>query len=177
MDSVASKLKNPTESDGVSRNDGQLVIESFDTVIVSQKGKEMQARKTTQEDIIASHLDDAPITQREAAEKYNIWRLAAVVHRLREEGMEIETEMREAANGSRYALYWLKHYTKLQCPECGAIFDIGRSYYRGVNLVECPCCGADCDMEHDDITCQPPERDWREEMREAWLMDRIKNYR
>lgn len=133
----------------------------------------MQEQKRTQEDIIYQHLDNAPITQRIAAERYNIWRLAAVVHRLREEGTEVETEMCKAENGSRYALYWVKQYTKMQCPECGAIFDIGRSPYRNGSVVECPCCGADCDREHDDVTYEPPEEDWREEQYENWIMTRV----
>lgn len=46
------------------------------------------------------------ITQREASrEPFNCWRLSSVIHRLRNEGLEIITERPEAENGKSYARY------------------------------------------------------------------------
>ena len=51
-------------------------------------------------------LKGKPITQRIAIEKFNYYRLASGINRLRERGMDIKTTMKEK-NGVQYAEYTL----------------------------------------------------------------------
>jgi hypothetical protein len=63
-----------------------------------------QRIKQTQK--VLSHLiDHGSITPLEAQSNYNIWRLAAVVHKLKKSGVEIVSEMRTAPSGAKYAVY------------------------------------------------------------------------
>ena len=129
--------------------------------------------KRSQTDVILGHLEDiAPITSLEAFEKYRITRLSARIHDLREQGENIQTEIVKGKDGTRYAKYWLVTGTKLECPYCGNIFDVGQGYDRGVTA-DCPFCGYPVSLndEHREVP------DWRDEMRESWLMERIANYR
>tara|TARA_R100001463_G_scaffold128853_1_gene187503 strand:- start:2601 stop:2816 length:216 start_codon:yes stop_codon:yes gene_type:complete len=52
-------------------------------------------------------LEHKPITQREAIEKFNSYRLASVIHRLREDGFNIQTIMTRE-KGTTYATYLYK---------------------------------------------------------------------
>tara|TARA_R110000823_G_scaffold61293_2_gene146166 strand:- start:50 stop:229 length:180 start_codon:yes stop_codon:yes gene_type:complete len=47
------------------------------------------------------------ISALEAQSNYSIWRLAAVVNRLRNRGMSLHTTMKTAPNGAKYAEYKL----------------------------------------------------------------------
>ncbi len=94
---------------------------------------------------VSAHLEKAPITQMEAAEKYNIWRLAAIIFKLRRDGDDIVTDLVESKNGHHYGRYWLRTGRTCQCPECDTLFDAGQALYRTTNdygdlIVECPCC-------------------------------------
>ena len=63
-----------------------------------------QRIKQTQK--VLSHLiDHGSITPLEAQSNYNIWRLAAVVHKLKKSGVEIVSEMRTVPSGAKYAVY------------------------------------------------------------------------
>lgn len=64
----------------------------------------------TQTDIIVHHLDTyGSISPLEAQSNYNIWRLAAVVNRLNGRGYNINSVMKTAPSGAKYAEY---RYTK-----------------------------------------------------------------
>jgi len=64
----------------------------------------------TQADKVMKALERGPVTQRDAF-MMGIYRLAAVVHELREAGVEIYTERRMVDNSdgtrSNIAVYWL----------------------------------------------------------------------
>jgi len=63
----------------------------------------------TQCEQILRHLrQEGSITQREAARRYEIYRLAARIYDLRSEGHEIMREMETSENGKKYARYHLK---------------------------------------------------------------------
>ncbi|MDA8645283.1 helix-turn-helix domain-containing protein [Amylibacter sp.] len=60
----------------------------------------------TQMDIVKEHLENyGKISPLEAQSNYNIWRLAAVIHKLKTLGHDIHSTLRTAPNGSRYAVY------------------------------------------------------------------------
>jgi hypothetical protein len=62
----------------------------------------------TKAQIVANHLKKyGSISQLEAQSNYNIWRLAAEVHRLRTQGIAINMRMKKAPSGARYAEYSL----------------------------------------------------------------------
>jgi hypothetical protein len=62
---------------------------------------------------VLKHLrNHGSITQREAAQQYGIYRLAARIYDLRREGHDIEKKMEKSGN-AQYARYYL-HQTKLQ---------------------------------------------------------------
>lgn len=48
------------------------------------------------------------ITQKEAAQEYQIYRLAARIYDLRQDGHEIEKKMEKGKGDSMYARYYLK---------------------------------------------------------------------
>lgn len=59
-------------------------------------------------DHLKSHLASGKtITQLEALGLYGMFRLAARIKELRDRGWDINTEMREDPNGSKYAVYTL----------------------------------------------------------------------
>jgi len=63
----------------------------------------------TQCEQILHHLrNEDSITQREAVQKYDIYRLAARIYDLRREGHQIEKEMETSDEGKQYARYRLK---------------------------------------------------------------------
>jgi len=63
----------------------------------------------TQCEQILRHLrQEGSITQREAVQKYDIYRLAARIYDLRREGHQIEKEMETSDEGKQYARYRLK---------------------------------------------------------------------
>jgi len=63
----------------------------------------------TQCEQVLRHLkDEGSITQREAARRYEIYRLAARIYDLRREGHDIEKEMETSDNGKAYARYYLR---------------------------------------------------------------------
>jgi hypothetical protein len=45
------------------------------------------------------------ITPLEAQSNYNVWRLAAEIHRLRMAGLDVVMRMKKAPSGARYAEY------------------------------------------------------------------------
>jgi hypothetical protein len=62
----------------------------------------------TQCEQILRHLrQEGSITQREAARRYEIYRLAARIYDLRREGHQIEKEMETSDTGKSYARYYL----------------------------------------------------------------------
>lgn len=62
----------------------------------------------TQMDIVKKHLDKyGSISPLEAQSNYNIWRLAAVVGRLKNRGIKVKTAMKKAPSGAKYAEYRL----------------------------------------------------------------------
>lgn len=61
----------------------------------------------TQDQQIQDHLfDGKSITPLEALNQYGCFRLAAVIHRLRKDGISIETDM-VTQNGKTFAKYFL----------------------------------------------------------------------
>jgi len=63
----------------------------------------------TQCEQILRHLrQEGSITQREAVQKHDIYRLAARIYDLRREGHQIEKEMETSDAGKQYARYRLK---------------------------------------------------------------------
>ena len=68
--------------------------------------KENIMKRMTQTQKVISHLiDHGSITPLEAQSNYNIWRLAAVIHKLKKAGVKIASEMRTAPSGAKYAVY------------------------------------------------------------------------
>ena len=62
----------------------------------------------TQRDMVRTHLYEGyPITPAKAMAEYGIWRLAAVIHKLREEGLPIRTINKRSLSGKKYAEYRL----------------------------------------------------------------------
>jgi hypothetical protein len=62
----------------------------------------------TQCEQILRHLrQEGSITQREAARRYEIYRLAARIYDLRREGHQIEKELETSDTGKSYARYYL----------------------------------------------------------------------
>ena len=62
----------------------------------------------SQTTIVMNHLNTyKSISALEAQSNYSIWRLAAVVNRLRNRGMSLHTTMKTAPNGAKYAEYKL----------------------------------------------------------------------
>lgn len=60
----------------------------------------------TQVETVRNHLQKyGSISPLEAQSNYNIWRLAAVVGRLKERGLSITTTMKKAPSGAKYAEY------------------------------------------------------------------------
>lgn len=65
--------------------------------------------KVTQQDTIMHHLQNVgAISQIEAASRYNVWRLAAVIHRLRQRGHVINKTLVAHKAGGKYAVYRLE---------------------------------------------------------------------
>lgn len=63
----------------------------------------------TQIQQVQEHLEAGyPITPAKAMAEYNVWRLAALIHKLRQRGLNIVTYDRQALNGKRYAEYVLE---------------------------------------------------------------------
>lgn len=70
----------------------------------------MRVCRKTQIDTVLAHLRRyrrAGITSMVAWERYSITRLSSAIHDLRKRGAAIETELRQSADGSRYAVYRL----------------------------------------------------------------------
>jgi hypothetical protein len=63
----------------------------------------------TQVQTVTTHLQTYnSISALEAQSNYGIWRLAAVINRLRNRGTPIVMQMKTAPNGARYAEYKLQ---------------------------------------------------------------------
>lgn len=63
----------------------------------------------TQDDTVLHHLQNVgTLSQMEAATRYNIWRLAACIHRLKAKGSVITRTMVKHKAGGRYAVYRLE---------------------------------------------------------------------
>ena len=63
----------------------------------------------TQKSAVRQHLlDGKSITPLEALNKFGIFRLAAVVHELRDEGLDIITEKFQVSPKKRVARYYIK---------------------------------------------------------------------
>ena len=63
----------------------------------------------TQKSVVRQHLlDGNSITPLEALNRFGIFRLAAVVHELRDEGLNIITEKFQVSPKKRVAKYYLK---------------------------------------------------------------------
>lgn len=80
------------------------------TVTKKQK-KNNTKKKKSQEEIILAHLQKCTkkgITMKEAAMKYDIWRLQARINELRKKGYPISTEMVANKNGGHHAVYRLE---------------------------------------------------------------------
>ena len=65
----------------------------------------MKDRITQTQQVIDHLITYDTITPLEAQSNYNIWRLAAVIHKLKKAGVPIVSELRTAPSGSRYAVY------------------------------------------------------------------------
>lgn len=62
----------------------------------------------TQMQTVTKHLNTyGSISPLEAQSNYNIWRLAAVVNRLKNAGTDIRMSMKTAPSGAKYAEYKL----------------------------------------------------------------------
>ena len=62
----------------------------------------------TQLEIVNHHLaTHGRITPLEAQSNYGIWRLAAVIHKLKQRGLAIHSRLKTAPSGNRYAVYSL----------------------------------------------------------------------
>ena len=60
----------------------------------------------TQKQTVIKHLIQyGSISPLEAQSNYNILRLAAVVHKLKKAGIQIESQLRKAPSGAKYAVY------------------------------------------------------------------------
>ena len=69
---------------------------------------EVPKKKVTQKDRIKAHLlSGKSITPIDALERYGSFRLAAIIHTLRSEGMNIETGSETSRYGHKYAKYKL----------------------------------------------------------------------
>lgn len=76
----------------------------------------MMVAKVSQKDEIISYLHQTDpktskrrgISQLEAIGMFRIYRLAARIEELRDEGYDIETELRKDATGKTYARYFLR---------------------------------------------------------------------
>lgn len=67
--------------------------------------QKMRSRKKSQAEMLKEHLTSGKeITPIEALEKYGIFRLAARVHDLRDQGLKIETRT-EQVGGKKWAVY------------------------------------------------------------------------
>lgn len=67
---------------------------------------EVPKKKATQKDRIKAHLlSGKSITPIDALERYGSFRLAAIIHTLRNEGMSIETQSETSRFGHKYAKY------------------------------------------------------------------------
>ena len=63
----------------------------------------------SQANTVSTHLKQyGTISALEAQSNYSIWRLAAVINRLRNEGTPIVMQMKTAPNGAKYAEYKLQ---------------------------------------------------------------------
>ena len=62
----------------------------------------------TQLEIVNHHLaTHGRITPLEAQSNYGIWRLAAVIQKLKQRGLDVHSRMKTAPSGNRYAVYSL----------------------------------------------------------------------
>ena len=62
----------------------------------------------TQPETISNHLHNiGSITPLEAQSNYNVWRLAAVINVLKNRGLNITKQMKQAPSGAKYAEYSL----------------------------------------------------------------------
>lgn len=70
--------------------------------------KRLNRKRENQTDTVLRHMmERGEITSLQAFRKYNITRLAAVIHIIKTAGIPVESEMRESDNGKRYKAYWL----------------------------------------------------------------------
>ncbi|MCE8540286.1 hypothetical protein KBY27_22715 [Ruegeria pomeroyi] len=67
----------------------------------------MSSRTTITKHILAALLRRERITQVDAFERFGTTRLASIIHNLRKAGYDIKTATTQAANGSRFAVYYL----------------------------------------------------------------------
>tara|TARA_B110000977_G_scaffold102497_1_gene134003 strand:- start:151 stop:354 length:204 start_codon:yes stop_codon:yes gene_type:complete len=63
-------------------------------------------KKVTQKTLVFAHLKRKSITPLEALNLYGCFRLAAIIHKLRNSGMEIKT-VNKTQNGKTFAQYFL----------------------------------------------------------------------
>ena len=64
--------------------------------------------KITKTQEIHSHLQSGKsISPLESWEKFGCYRLASVIHDMRQKGADIHTDMKATANGSKHAVYTL----------------------------------------------------------------------
>lgn len=70
----------------------------------------MSRSNSAQQKVLEALSRGEKLTPVDAWRRWNITRLASVIHRLRRAGHDIETNKRPATNGSLYAEYSL-HYT------------------------------------------------------------------
>ena len=62
----------------------------------------------SQPEKISNHLRNiGSITPLEAQSNYNVWRLAAVINVLKNRGLNITKQMKQAPSGAKYAEYQL----------------------------------------------------------------------
>ena len=62
----------------------------------------------SQPETISNHLHNiGSITPLEAQSNYNVWRLAAVINVLKNRGLNITKQMKQAPSGAKYAEYSL----------------------------------------------------------------------
>jgi hypothetical protein len=62
----------------------------------------------SQSSIVLKHLKNAEgLSQYEATKKYGIIRLGAIIHKLKQEGHRIRTELHKSGQGGNYAVYFL----------------------------------------------------------------------
>lgn len=131
------------------------------------------AKKVSKIEKVRDYLENecGGITQREAVEMFNAWRLSAIIHDLREE-CNIKTVMEKNREGGTHARYYMLTGNTTKCPCCGTKFDIGEASSRGdEDIVGCPNCDTEFDWQDPDGESISYD-EWIDELNRGYMRDR-----